>query len=78
MNIPGYDAWVLRGPEEHPEPEVEECAYCGGTGQALDDGGDPGICRHCNGNGVTEADAEEPDGDYKFERRRDAKWEDGQ
>ena len=68
--FPGYDEWKLRGPDEDAAP-VEDCPYCDGTGQAIDDGGDPGLCRKCMGDGVIPVEQEEPDGDYLYERYRD-------
>lgn len=77
MNIPGYDAWRLAGPDEAPEPEMVDCNACRGTGMiviltlATQD-----VCEQCDGEGVVPAEVDEPDGDYEFERRRDAAMED--
>ena len=75
MNIPGYDAWRLRGPDERPDPVMEDCPDCNGTGQTQGDamiGFGVFTCAECEGTGEVEATAEEPDGDYEYERRRDA------
>ena len=65
MNIPGYDLWILRGPDEHPSVMMEACEACGGIG-----------CDDCGGTGEVEVTLDEPDGDYAYERARDAR-EDG-
>ena len=81
MDIPGYDAWRLQGP---PEPECEwcndtgflDCPNCGGDGEVDDCGTE---CPECNGTGRLECENhDEPDGDYEYERRRDAQWENEQ
>jgi hypothetical protein len=69
MNIPGYDAWRLQGPEERPEPEMDTCEACNGTGGIIDD------CEECDGTGEVEATLDEPDGDYEYERARDRRME---
>jgi DnaJ-class molecular chaperone len=33
MNIPGYDDWRLRGPEEDLSVMLEACEACDGTGE---------------------------------------------
>ena len=70
MTFPGYDAWKLAGPDEVPEPEMEDCPACDGTGFMCDDAGEF-RCPECEGTGVIEVEPEEPDGDYEYERRRD-------
>jgi len=70
MNIPGYDAWRLQGPDEQPDPVVEDCDNCGGIGFCADENG-AFACPECDGTGEVEASQEEPDGDYEYERRRD-------
>ena len=68
-----YDEWRLSGPDEHPEPAMTECSQCDGTGTHLHDEHDTGTrCRVCGGSGEVPVEAEEPDGDYQYERRRDA------
>ena len=71
MNIPGYDAWRLRGPDEHPSVMMEACEACGGGGRF-----DGAMCIECEGTGEVEVTLDEPDGDYAYERARDAR-EDG-
>ena len=71
MNIPGYDAWKLSGPDERPEPVMVECEHCRGDGWLMDSEGGYD-CPECDGTGEVEEPAEEPDGDYEFESRRDA------
>ena len=71
-----YDAWVLRGPDERDDPEMETCETCAGGGVCVDLAGEY-ECPDCNGIGEIEVTLDEPDGDYEFERRRDAAWEDG-
>ena len=61
---PNYDAWRLQGPPEFDDPE-----YC----ENCENNCPPSGYWHC-----PECDAEwpdgqgEPDGDYEYERRRDA------
>lgn len=74
MNIPGYDAWRLQGPEERPDPIMEECETCHGHG-VIHFGVGMCQCEECKGMGEVEVAPDEPDGDYEYERRRDAKWE---
>lgn len=70
---PNYDAWRLQGPPEADEPEWVDCPDCDGTGHTLHDEHGPTLdCETCAGEGVLPAEFEEPDGDYLFERRRDA------
>ena len=71
MTIPGYDAWRLQGPPEEPEPVMVPCACCDGNGFVRYQGR-PEDCPECGGLGDVEAEPEEPDGDYEYERRRDA------
>jgi DnaJ-class molecular chaperone len=71
MNIPGYDAWRLRGPEEATEPEMVDCDNCDGRG-FVNNYGSIQDCGDCEGMGVVPAELEEPDGDYEYQRRRDA------
>jgi hypothetical protein len=73
MQIPGYDAWRLRGPEEVIEPDVEDCKSCEGFGTMIDNEGEF-TCIECDGVGEVEVTLDEPDGDYEYERRRDAEW----
>ena len=70
-----YDAWVLRGPEEHLSVMMEACENCDGTGM-VNNYGIIQDCNDCCGSGEIEVTMDEPDGDYEFERRRDAAWED--
>ena len=73
-----YDEWRLSGPDEHPEPEMTECAQCDGTGIIRRFTGDDGVgCHVCGGSGEVPVEAEEPDGDYEYERRRDAAMDRG-
>lgn len=65
-----YDEWILRGPDERPEPVMEACDACNGTGRMRDDDGDFD-CVECDGTGETEAEIDEPDGDCEYEARRD-------
>lgn len=78
-----YDEWRLSGPDEHPEPEMTECSQCDGEGwvwgHEMDDPPDVPqpddtryTCDICGGSGEVPVDADEPDGDYQYERRRDA------
>ncbi len=77
MNIPGYDAWRLRGPEVDRSEIMEACEACKGVGIMQDaDGHFP--CTECDGVGEVLVTLDEPDGDYEYERRHDAAWEDGQ
>lgn len=59
MNIPGYDDYILRGPDEPDEPKMEPCPVCTGHNMAA-----RWICDECHGKGEVEADAEE----YETER----------
>lgn len=77
MNIPGYDAWRLRGPSEERGQILEACEECKGIGKTLDEAGEPQPCEECDGTGDVLATLDEPDGDYEYERKRDAQWEDG-
>ena len=70
-----YDDWRLSGPHE------DECDLCNGTGlmDCMACGGDGDVddcgteCPACEGAGHIECECrEEPDGDYEYERRRDA------
>ena len=74
MNIPGYDAWILRGPEEHLSVMMDACETCKGIGRCVDAAGEY-ACEECDGTGEVEATLDEPDGDYEYERRRDAQME---
>jgi len=79
MTIPGYDAWRLQGPHDDACPdcggcEIVDCPSCGGDGFVIS--GVP--CRSCEGTGTVECETchgDEPDGDYEYERRRDAAME---
>lgn len=75
-----YDEWRLSGPDEHQEPEMTECGWCDGYGENRVHPDDPcaGKCRNCGGSGEVPVEAEEPDGDYQYERRRDAAIDRGQ
>jgi DnaJ-class molecular chaperone len=71
MTIKGYDDWKLRGPDEERNPC--DCPDCKGTGVYVRHKGDEGTdCNTCGGWGVIDLEPEEPDGDYEYERRRDA------
>lgn len=74
-----YDEWRLSGPDEHPWPEMTECAQCNGTGTHLVDEHDTDDtrCHVCGGSGEVPVGREEPDGDYEYERRRDAAMDRG-
>jgi DnaJ-class molecular chaperone len=76
---PNYDAWRLQGPEEAPEIQMETCPECRGNCWIWEYGtaqGQPARrkteCPECEGSGEVEATLDEPDGDYEYERRRDA------
>jgi len=71
MTIPGYDEWRLQGPPEEPDPVMVPCECCDGNGFVMYQGR-PEDCHECGGYGEVEAEPEEPDGDYEYERRRDA------
>ena len=78
MSLPAsYDAWRLRGPEEHTSVIMEACADCGGIGRKHDAAGEYD-CPECEGIGEIETQLDEPDGDYEYERRRDAQMEDAE
>jgi DnaJ-class molecular chaperone len=47
------------------------CECCHGNGFVMWDHGAED-CPECDGFGEVEAEPEEPDGDYEYERRRDA------
>ena len=72
MNIPGYDAWRLRGPEEDRSEIMEACDACKGIGKAQDAQG-VYACPECDGTGDVLVTLDEPDGDYLYERARDAR-----
>ena len=68
-----HDEWRLSGPDEIPEPEMTECEHCGGTGTRYHGEDDRWrYCRVCGASGEVPVEREEPDGDYEYERRRDA------
>ena len=69
------DAWILRGPDEHPSVMMEACETCQGTGKCLGAGG-VYDCPECDGEGEIEVTLDEPDGDYLYERARDRQMED--
>ena len=71
MTLPGYDAWRLQGPPEEPDPVMVSCECCHGNGFVMFDHGAED-CPECGGYGEVKAEPEEPDGDYEYERRRDA------
>lgn len=75
MNIPGYDAWRLRGPDENAGPVYEPCPDCAARlfSSINEDGS---LCETCDGNGEVLVELDEPDGDYLYERKRDAAMED--
>jgi predicted RNA-binding Zn-ribbon protein involved in translation (DUF1610 family) len=75
MSIPGYDAWRLRGPEESGTM-MEACEDCEGIGKQSEQG-ILFTCPACNGTGEVEITLDEPDGDYEYERRRDAREDRG-
>jgi DnaJ-class molecular chaperone len=73
VNIPGYDAWRLRGPEEDRSVIMEACETCKGLGMIVNRAmATQDECEDCDGSGEVEATLDEPDGDYEYERRRDA------
>jgi len=57
---------------------MEDCNTCRGTGECHDAEGDEFRCEDCGGTGEVEIAPDEPDGDYEYERRRDAAWENDQ
>lgn len=67
-----YDEWIFRTPAD------DACPDCGGDGRVdCGCGGDFG-CPDCDGSDRVDCptcQAEEPDGDYQYERRRDAQIE---
>lgn len=73
MNIRGYDAWKLQGPDGPScdmcnDTRWLDCMNCGGDGE-IDDGID---CPVCEGTGRVECENhDEPDGDYLYEQKRD-------
>lgn len=69
-----YDAWILRGPDERPNPIMETCETCEGAGSCVDLAGEYD-CDECDGTGEIEVTLDEPDGDYLYERARDRKVE---
>jgi hypothetical protein len=71
MNIPDYDAYILRGPEEHRSVMMDACDWCAGVGTKADEQGEFD-CLGCDGTGEIEVTLDEPDGDDALERRRDA------
>ena len=76
MNIPGYDAWRLRGPEEEHSIIMDACEACGGIGMIVNRVlATQDVCEECDGTGEVETVLDEPDGDYEYERRRDAELE---
>jgi DnaJ-class molecular chaperone len=78
MNIPGYDAYILRGPEEHRSVMMEACEECDGTGMIVNRAmATQDKCDECDGTGEIEVTLDEPDGDYEYERRRDAQIDRG-
>ena len=78
MNLPrGYDAWRLSVPDEDDDPKNETCPACDGDG-CLERENTVTRCGRCSGDGVIKAAQDEPDGDYEYERRRDAAWENDQ
>ena len=75
MNLPrDYDAWRLSGPEEDDDHEEETCPACDGEG-CFERENTVTKCGRCSGTGMVEIVLDEPDGDYEYERRRDAAWE---
>jgi hypothetical protein len=81
MTIPGYDAWRLQGPHDDACPDcggdgVCDCPACEGDTCPICEGD---TCPICEGTGTVECETchgDEPDGDYEYERRRDAAMED--
>lgn len=59
MNIPGYDAWRLRGPDEPPEVGEEPGEECGRWHEADEDAprGVRGV--RCTGTMIEDADGED-------------------
>ena len=79
MSLPrDYDAWRLRGPETEHSVIMEACESCGGIGTQKIGALGAYECPECAGTGEVETTLDEPDGDYLFERARDARMEDGQ
>lgn len=71
-----YDEWIFRTPaDDAPDPIMEVCDTCKGTCVIIDEDDWPCDCPDCGGTGEIEVEAEEPDGDYQYERRRDALME---
>ncbi len=62
MNIPGYDAWRLRGPDENAGPIMEACEWCAGVGKKVDEQGEFD-CPECDGTGEIETELDEPGSD---------------
>ena len=73
-----YDAWVLRGPEEHLFVITEACETCKGTGKVMDEIDLWQVCDDCDGDGEITVTLDEPDGDYLYEQARDRKMETGE
>ena len=74
MNIPGYDAWILRGPDEHLSVMMEACETCAGAG-IINNYGIMQDCNDCCGTGEVEVTLDEPDGDYAYEQARDRRMD---
>ena len=79
MNIKGYDAWKLQGPDDDRCPECGDhkeidCENCGGDGEVADSV----ECPECEGTGIIPCETcsgDEPDGDYEYERKRDREYD---
>ena len=74
-----YDAWRLSGPHDDECDECDghgivDCMNCGGDGEVDDCGTE---CPACEGSGRVECSicANEPDGDYLYEQKRDRMME---
>jgi len=52
MTLPTYNAMPPLAGNETPLPEYEDCGKCGGSGLAMNDSGEPGLCSGCHGDTV--------------------------
>lgn len=75
MNLPGYDAWKLQGPDD----DRDDCGECGGTGvcDCMNCGGDGEVddcgteCPACDGSGHVECGLCHNDDDERGDWLRD-------